>query len=332
MRPSEIKQLIITLLSSARRLDNPSHCLGMTCRQIYTHIEALLPPDQEVRGANGLRERVVEQLEALESEFEIATKGEGRKSYRMSPPILIIEREAPLRAKYVGDRAYFNTVVELLDAEYDTDTWVVETAKTAEESREILEARGIAVQTEGMLFQFLPEPALPTDIELSMAEQPSDEDIRRDMEVYIPRRENFFAGRWVNCDVALPSDMSQLRRVRARSFLPGKHDVMYFWETADCLYRLSKDQAMLASYRIDIDRNESRLLDLDSPIPAHIRNELPSAYRALVDRYTEIITDTQVRYDSGDRRPRYVQVRFKHKDIFAKLLETKLGINKPLAN
>ncbi|WP_157665326.1 hypothetical protein [Cyanobium sp. NIES-981] len=303
----------------------------MTYWQICTHIEALLPPDQEVVGEKGLRERVIEQLEALESEFEIASSGESRKSYRMGAPSLIIESEAPLRAKYVGDRAYFTTVVELLDAECDIDTRLIETAKTAGESREILEARGIAVQTEDMLFQFLPEPALPTEIELSMSEQACDEDIRGDLEVYIPRRKDFFASRWVNSDVALPSEMSQLRRARASSFLTRKYDVTYFWETAACLYKLSKDQAMLASYRIDLDRNESRLLDLDRPIPAHIRNELPSAYRALIDRYTERIPDTQFTSDSGDRRPRYMQVRFKHKDLFAKLLETKLGINKPLA-
>lgn len=330
MRPSDIKRLIVTLLSSARNPDIPSNCLGLTCRQICNHIAALLPPDQDVGGARGLWDRVVEQLEVLESEFEVASKGEGRRTYRMAPPILIIEREAPLRARYVGDRAYFNAVVELLAAECETETWLIETVKTAEESREILEARGIAVQTEQMLFQFLPEPALPTDIELSMAEQISEDDIGADIEVYIPRRMDFFATRWVDLDTALPSAMSQLRRAKARTFLPGKYDVLYFWETADCRYSLSKDQAMLASYRIDHDRNESRLLDLDRPIPAQIRNELPSAYRVVVDRYTEVIPDTQNSGDSGSRRQRYIQVRFRYKELFSKLLEAKLGINKPL--
>ena len=331
MRPNEVKDLIVTLLSSARKPDDPRHCVGLTCRQICDYIEALLPPDQEGGGAKGLMERVGEQLEVLESEFEVASKGEGRRTYRMAPPVLIIEREAPLRAQYVGDRAYFNAVVELLSAACDTETWLIETVKTAEESREILEARGIAVQTEEMLFQFLPEPALPTDIELSMAEQLSKDDIRAVIEVYIPRRMDFFADRWVELDKSLPSVMSQLRRVKANSFLPGKYDVIYFWETADCLYRLSKDQAMLASYRIDLDRNESRLLDLDKPILAQIRRELPSAYRAVVDRYTELVPDTQITGNSGSKRPRYMQVRFKYKDLFSKLLEANLGINKPLA-
>lgn len=330
MRPSDIKRLIVTLLSSARNPDIPSHCLGLTCRQICNHIEALLPPDQDVGGARGLWDRVVEQLEVLEGEFEVASRGEGRKTYRMAQPILLIEREAPLRARYVGDRAYFNAVVELLGAECATDNWLIETVKTAEESREILETRGIALQTEEMLFQFLPEPALPADIELSMAEQLAKDDIGSGIEVYIPRRMDFFADRWVDLDTALPSAMSQLRRVKARSFLPGKYDVIYFWETADCRYRLSKDQAMLASYRIDRDRNESRLLDLDRPIPAQIKNELPSAYRAVIDRYTEIIPGAKITSDSGYKQSRYMQVRFRYKDLFSKLLETSLGINKPL--
>jgi len=274
--------------------------------------------------------RIVEQLEILESEFEVASKGEGRRTYRMALPVLIVDREAPLRAKYVGDRGYFNAVVELLGAACDTETWLIETVKTAEESREILEARGIALQTEEMLFQFLPEPALPTDIELSMAEQLSKADIGAGIEVYIPRRMDFFADRWVELDKALPSEMSQLRRVKAKSNLHGKYDDIYFWESEDCLYRLSNDQAMLASYRIDLDRNESRLLDFDKPIPAQIRRELPSAYRTVVDRYTELIPEAQDTGYSGSKRPRYMQVRFRFKVMLSKLLEASLGINKPL--
>jgi len=330
MRPSEIKQHVVTLLSSARKPDNARFCQGLTCRQICDCVEALLPPDQESRSSKGLRERIVEQLEILESEFEITSKGESRKSYRMAPPTLIIEREAPLRAKYVGDRAYFNAVVELLDAVGDTDTRVVETDKSAEESRDILEARGIAVQTEDMLFQFLPEPTLPNAIDLSMAEQLSEEDIERDIEVYIPQRKDFFAGRWVNLDEALPSAMSQLRRAKASSFQAGKYDLMYLWETEGCLYRLSRDQAMLAMYRIDLDRNESRLLDLGVAIQSRIRDELPRPYRALIDRYTERIADSQNAGDSAGGRPGYIRIKFKYKELFSKLLEIKLGINKPL--
>lgn len=331
MRPSEIKQHVVTLLSSSRKPDNARFCQGLTCRQICDCVEALLPPDQESGGSKGLRERIVEQLDVLQSEFEITSKGEGRKSYRMAPPALIIEREAPLRAKYVGDRAYFKVVVELLDAVGETDTRLVETDKSAEESRDILEARGIAVHTEDMLFQFLPEPMLPNAIVLSIAEQLSEEDIERDIEVYIPQRKDFFASRWVHLNEALPSAMSQLRRAKARSFQAGRYDLMYLWETEGCLYRLSRDQAMLAMYRIDLDRNASRLLDLDMTIQSRIRDELPSAYRALMDRYTERVAGVTNAGDSTESRPGYIRVKYKYKDLFSKLLETKLGINKPLS-
>lgn len=330
MRPSEIKHLIVILLSSTRKLDNPSHCLGMTCLQICTHVEGLLPPSQEVASTAGLRERITEQLDVLESEFEISSIGERRKAYRMAPPVLIIERESPLRLKYVGDRAYFNTVVNLLNAEHDLDTRMIETTKTLEESREILEARGIAVQTEDMLFQFLPEPALPTDVELSMAEKLIDGEIPRNLEVYIPRRKDFFASRWEDVNMALPNEMSQLRRARAKSFLNREYRLVYFWEATDQLYKISKDQAMLASYRIDLDRGAPRLLDLNKPIPGNIRNELPSSYHALLDRYTQTASGIPPGVRGNEKQRRYLQVRFKHKELFAKLLETKLGINKPL--
>lgn len=330
MRPSDIKRLIVTLLSSARNPDVPSHCLGLTCRQICNHIESLLPPDQDSGVAKGLMKRVGEQLEILESEFEVASRGEGRRTYRMAPTILIIERETPLRARYVGDRAYFNAVVELLGAECDKETWLLETAKTAEESRDILEARGISLQTEEMLFQFLPDPVLPSEIDLSMAEQLAKDGIGADIEVYIPRRIDFFANRWIRVEKALPSDMSQLRRVKMKSFRSGRFEPVYFWEAAGRLYRLSKNQAMLAMYRIDIDRNEVRLLNLGSVIPISIRKKVPSAYQALVDRYTERVAGSEAKGDKNDNRSEYVQVKYKYKELFARLLETKLGINKPL--
>ena len=330
MRKHELNQLVVTLLSSARNPDVPSHCLGLTSRQIYNHIEALIPPDQEREGTRGLWDKVVEQLALLESEFEVTARGSGRKSYRMAPPVLLVEREAPLRGRFVGDRAYFNVVVELLEAEFDTETWRLGTVKTIEEAREILEVRGIAVQTEEMLFQFLPEPALPTDIELSMAEQLSKDDIGADVEVYVPRRMDFFASRWVDLNNALPSAMSQLRRVKPRQMLQGKYEEIYFWETTDSLYRLTKDQAMLASYRIDLDRNESRLLDLARAFPAQIKKELPSAYRAVFSRYTELVPDAQAAGTGDTKRQRFLQVRFRHRDLFSNLIEAKLGINKPL--
>ena len=330
MRAPEIKRLIITLLSSSRTPDGPNRCLGLTPRQICNHIEGLVPPDQEAGGARAVWNRVLEQLEILESESEVASKGVGRKTYRMAAPVLIIESEAPLRLKYVGDRAYFNVIVEILGAEFDTETWQLETVMTADEAREVLEVRGIPVQTEEMLFQFLPEPTLPNEIELSMAEQLCRDDVRSDIKVYIPRRMDFFADRWVDLDNALPSEMSQLRRVITRRVLQGKYAETYFWETEDCLYRLNREQALLASYRIDLDRNESRLLDLNRPFPLQIKKELPSAYRALIDRYTVVIPSTQTVGDGGNRHQQLLEVRFKHRDLFSRVIEEKLGINKPL--
>ena len=63
--------------------------------------------------------------------------------------------------------------------------------KSVDESRHLLEANGIALQSEQMLFQFLPDPALPTEIELSMAERLSKDDIETNIEVYIPQRIDF---------------------------------------------------------------------------------------------------------------------------------------------
>jgi len=330
MRTYEVNRLIVKLLSSSRDSDIPSHCLSLTSRQICNHIEALIPPYQESEGARGLWDKVVEQLAHLEGEFEVTSRGDCRKSYRMAPPVLIIEREAPLCARFVGDRAYFNVVVELLDAEFDTENWRLGTLKTIEEARDILEMRGIAVQTEEMLFQYLPEPALPTDIDLSMAEQLSKYDIGANVEVYVPRRMDFFANRWVDLNNALPSAMSQLRRVKSRQRLQGKYEEIYFWETTDCIYRLTKDQAVLTSYRIDLDRNKPRLLDLDKAFPAQITKELPSAYRAVLNRYTELVLNAQAAGAGETKRQRLLQVRYKYRDLFSGLIEGKRGVNKPL--
>ena len=69
MRPSELDQLIITLLTSARNSNDPNHCLALTRRQICTHIEELVPPSQEDSFIKVLRERIAERLENLESDF-----------------------------------------------------------------------------------------------------------------------------------------------------------------------------------------------------------------------------------------------------------------------
>lgn len=331
MRTSELRQLIFTLLSSARRPDDPRQVMGLTCRQISDRIEAFLPPSQEARATEKLKGRISEQLEVLESEFEIASKGDGRKIFRMAPPALIVEREVSLRAKYVGDRAYMNGVIELLDAVGDIETRIIETNKSADESREILESYGISVQSEKMLFEFLPEPQLPTQVELSMAEQLCEEDISTGMEVYIPRRMNFFDKRWFSLAEALPSEMSQLRRIKEKSFRVGGSRATYFWATKDNHYRLQRQQALLAMYRIDHNANAARLLDLEGNVPIAFKKELPSGYSLLLARYTdEIALEQQAAGDSNERLARYLQVKSKYKSLLAELLDSKLGINKTM--
>lgn len=331
MRNSELKQLIITLLSSARKPDDPRQVIGLTCRQISERIGTLLSPSQDAKAVGLLAKRIDEQLEVLESEFEIASKGEGRKTFRMALPALIVEREAPLRAKFVGDRAYMNEVIELLDAVGDVETRIMESIMSADEAREILESRGITVQTENMLFEFLLEPQLPTQVELSMAERLCEEDISTSMEVYIPRRMNFFDKRWFSLADALPSEMSPLRRIKEKSFRFGGSRDTYFWSTEENLYSLQRQQALLAMYRIDLDANAARLLDLEGKVPIAVKRELPSDYSVLLARYTdEIALEQQAGGDSNERISRYLQVKSKYKSLLAELLESKLGINKPM--
>ena len=332
MRSSELKRLIVTLLSSARKPDDPRQVIGLTCRQISERIGTLLPPSQEARARELLVGRISELLEVLESEFEIASKGEGRKSFRMAPPALIVEWEVPLRAKYIGDRAYMNVVIELLDAAGDIETRIIETSKSADEARDILESYGISVQTEKMLFEFLPEPQLPTLVDLSMAEQLCEEDIRTNMEVYVPRRMNFFDKRWFSLSEALPSEMSQLRRIKNKSLRFGKTSETYLWATSDAIYRLEQKQALLAMYRIDHDGNAARLLDTESAIPLELKSQLPLEYRLFLRRYTEEISFApRAGSGSSERNAKYLRVQYKYKKLLAELLESKLGINKPMS-
>lgn len=332
MRTSELKSLIITLLSSARSPDDPRQVMGLTCRQVCERIEAFTAPSQDARAGQSLAKRVGEQIEVLQSEFEITSNGHGRKIYRMAPPSLIVEREAPLRAKYVGDRAYINEVIELLHAVGDIESRIVESCKSADESRDILESRGISVQTEKMLFGFLPEPQLPTHIDISMAEQLCEDDISASMEVYVPRRMNFFDKRWFRLDEARPSEMSQLRRIKVKSFRFDQSSDIYGWVFADKLYRLQRQQALLAMYRIDLDANAARLLDIESAIPIALKDQMPLGYLPFLIRYTdEIAYAPQTGSGSNERNARYLRVQFKYKELLAELLETKLGINKPMS-
>ena len=332
MRTSELKQLIITLLSSARKPDDPRQVIGLTSRQISERIGTLLPPSQEAKARELLARRISKQLEVLESEFEIASKGEGRKNFRMAPPALIVEGQVPLRAKYVGDRAYMNEVIDLIDAVCDVESRIMESSKSADESREILESRGISVQTENMLFEFLPEPQLPTQVDLSIAEQLCEEDISTSIEVYVPRRMNFFDKRWVSLAEALPSEMSQLRRIKEKSLRFAESKYSYFWAASDAFYRLHRKQALLAMYRIDLDTDAARLLDLEGNVPITVKRELPPDYSLLLASYTdEIALEQQARGYNNERFTKYLQIKSKYKDLLGKLLESKLGINKPMS-
>jgi hypothetical protein len=333
MKPIEIKKHIVTLLSSARRPNDSTYTLGLTCRQICDRIEGLLEPKQDAAVVEALAKQVREQLNVLESEFEISSKPAGRKIYRMAPPSLIVETEDPLRAKYVGDRAYFSEVIELLEANADMETLLVETNKSISISRNILEARGISVQTEKMLFAFLPNPVIPTSFDLSKAEQICVEDITQPMEVYIPQRnKNFFDKRWFKLDEARLSEMSQLRRVKAMPIYFRKDRYVYIWVTEDRMFKLNKQQAILAMYRLDLDQNAARLLNLDGEIHIDIESEIPAAYKVFLSSYTEekLIQNSLARGGNNYRYSKYLQVRSRHKKLFAKLLG-KLGINEPLS-
>ena len=77
--------------------------------------EEVLPPGQEDSFIKVLWDRIAERLENLESEFESLLMVGAVKVQNVSS-FLIIEQEAPLRARFVGDRSYFNMVVEILDA------------------------------------------------------------------------------------------------------------------------------------------------------------------------------------------------------------------------
>lgn len=337
MRPYDIKTNIIRLLSSARKPDEPRHTLAFSSRQICDRLEGLLPPNQNPKTAENLIMQVRLQLDRLEGEFEIVSKAESRKLYRIAPPTLIIVTDKPLRAKYVGDRAYFDQVVELISAVGDINTQVIESGKSAAECRDILEARGISVQKEEQLFEFLPSPALPTQIDISMAEHLAVDEVSGAIEAYVPRRADFFSSRWTRLNEARPSDMSQLRRIKERTRRIGRSSSMYAWETNGKLYRINRDQALLAMYHIDIIKNAVRLLDLNKAIPSEnvkeFKDLMPTGFDILVARYTEpYIEDVAVRFNDDDR-PRFresLRVVPGFKNRLLTLLEQKLGINKPL--
>lgn len=183
----------------------------------------------------------------------------------------------------------------------------------------------------------MPSPVLPTQIEISLAEHLARDEISGVIEAYVPRRADFFSNRWIRVNEARPSDMSQLRRITERTRQIGRSSSMYAWEANGRLYRLERDQALLAMYHIDIVKNAVRLLDLDKAIPSENAKEfkylMPTGFDLLVARYTEAyIEDVVPRFRDDNRtRPREsLRVVPMFKKRLLTLLEQKLGINKPL--
>ena len=333
METNQIKQLVICLLSNSRRADRPQICQSLTKMQICDLIEETLPPNQDNLTTDRMIDRVGEQLEILLHEFEIITTGDTRLRYCMAPPSLILISEEPLLAQYVGDRAYMERVRVLLGNGNNTNGNLIGSSSRLSEAREALEQVGISVQTEEMLFQAVPDPALPTEIALSMAEQIPLEEVTGSVEVYIPRRADPLESRWSRLDQAAPSAQSELYRARTNSTNSKANGWIYLWKQQNTYFRLTVQQAFLAMYKIDIETNAPRLLDLDKAIPLDVIWQIPRDYARLVRRYTEE-SDGQPRYgfdgNYNDSKNQQIRIRPKYKSLITALLENKLGMNRSM--
>lgn len=333
MRTSEIQDLVIKLLSSVRLDEDARYCQGLTKRQILDRIEGVLAPNQNPQIVSKVMERVDEQLRVLEQDFEIIHTGDARKIYSMAPPSLIISREEPLLAQYVGDRAYLKLVIELINGKGAFGSNQIGSLKSIQEARDILEPRGISVQTENMLFQSVQNPGPPTEVELSMAEEVPLEDIGGSIEVYVPRRADFLANRWSDPERELPSAQSNLYRVKLKSYRTRSSSYMYLWKARNVFIRLVEQQAFRAMYGIDLEKNAARLLDFVDNIPIEIKWQLPRDYQRLISRYTEEYDGqlrTKVGGDERDFKKQRLRIRPKYRRLITELLEGKLGINKPI--
>jgi hypothetical protein len=333
MNKVEIQALIIRLLSSIRQDDKIHYCRGMTKRQILDRIEGVLAPNQNQNIVSKIMERVSDQLKVLEQEFEVISTGDTRRIYSMAAPSLIIQREEPFLAKYVGDRAYLELVIELIDGRGGLERTLVGSLKGAQEIREILEARGVSVQTESMLFQSVENPSLPAEVDLSMAEEIALEDFGGGVEVYVPRRAEFFVNRWSGLGQELPSSESYLYRVKPKSLRKISEQKIYLWKKGDVFFKLLEEQALRALYAIDLERNTARLLNLEGKIPKKIVKELPRDYQRLLLRYTEECDEAPVSNLGGIKgisMDRSLRIRPKYKGLITELLEGKLGINREM--
>lgn len=335
MDAKELQSAIIQLLSSSRRDDRPQHCRSLTRRQICDLVEEIMGPNQEAEKQKKFKEHIEEQLEVLTQEFEIVKTGDKQSRYCMAPPSLIVSREEPLLADYVGDRAYISLAREVLEINGEDGSTLVGSSKSLDEVRESLEFVGISVQTEEMLFESVPDPVLPTERNLSRAEKFNREDISAVLEVYIPRRAEFTASRWFRSSQSSSSTHSLLYRVKEKGHGSWEKGWLYLWRDGSEYCELTREQALLAMFRIDIERNLPRLLSLDGGISAELMWQLPRAYASLVLRYTVEDSTQGVMNPRGNkgkidhiRRQRHV--RYKYKSLIGALLEGKLGINRSI--
>ena len=333
MIPVEIRSSLVALLSASRREADPRYCQSLTKRQILSHIDEMIAPRQDSRVTELFHERISEQLERLVQEFEIIRLGDSRLQYCMAPPSLIMSREEPLLAQYVGDRAYLSLTCRLIDGEYNELDNLVGSRMSIDEAREALEHVGISVQTEEMLFQSVPDPVVPTEIELSIAERFDKAELNQSMlEVYAPRREDLFTSRWLPYGQTAPSACTDLYRIKIKSSYRKEERWSYLWQKQVHYCKLTSRQAFLAMYRIDLDKNSPRLLNLDQEFAYGIKWHLPMEYARLVSRYTvesEEHRGGSIGDDSSfsDRR---LRVRPKYKSLIKALLEVKLGINQAI--
>ena len=334
MTPAEVRMVLISLLSACRRDDDPRYCQSLTKRQICSHIEELLPPCQRSERIERLFERIGEQLEMLVQDFELIRIGDSRLRYCMAPPSLIVSREEPLLAQFKGDRAYFSLTKNLIQGQYNDEDRLIGSQMRIIQARSVLEQIGVSVQTEDMLFQAVPDPTIPTKNDLSKAEQIDQDLINRSfIDVYVPKRGDFFASRWMRNDRVTPSSSSELHRIRFSTSIHKSDRWAFLWHKNGVYYRLTSRQALLSMYRIDWDRNAARLLSLDEDIPFELTMSLPIDYARLVLRYTVVSEErNQSASDRGDGsfNSRRLRIRPKYKDLIRTLMEDKLGLNRPM--
>jgi hypothetical protein len=333
MQPKNLRKSIIHILSSNRREDQPEICQALTIRQIRNQILEALPPTQKEKDTEIILKHIDEQVRALVIEFEILPTGSTERSFCMAAPSLIVTKENPLNAKYVGDRMYLNAAITRLKTDFYSDETFYGISEPISRAREILEEIGISLQTEEMLLETVVEPRYPTDLEISVAEKISLKDINSSAEIYVPIRDDFMENRWQRLDRNTPSSQVMLYRAKLKLFMKEELIRVYLWKRNNDFFRLKTDQGLLAMYNIDIEQNLPRLINLDNHISEAEISEMPSDYRRLVRRYT-VESENQVTAQSAGENKGWNQrqrrIRPKYRRLIEELLEKKLGVNRPI--